>query len=417
MEELLIVARRVQARDAHVQWPEHELTVFGDYSKVALDHSYSATAPPQEDVIQCIEDSSEVVADRFTQSTPAKNLPPKNLSTLLCSPINVEVIDVEMTDNEPAAASIDASELDISDITFQCVEISTTSQAETTLTQDDGLMKESKYIVFDSCLMEIISMLKCVHSIRGKVCGKPLINVTRQIKGSNVKINAACRLNHRFSWSAQPMLGKRPAGNLLCVAASLFSGSSSRKLEAFFQFVGLHFISKALYYIYQRDYLFPAISDAWKIEQLSLASTFEGKRFRLAGDGQCDSPGFSAKCCTYHFQDMDSKKIVSLVVMQVTQCTSSVAMEKLGFIKSVEYLQSRGMHIDLIATDRHVSIGKTMREQFPHIKHQFDVWHLGKSINKKISAAGKKKVLKVFCSGHILSPTIFGGAQKLVRGQ
>ncbi|XP_069472905.1 uncharacterized protein [Ambystoma mexicanum] len=296
-----------------------------------------------------------------------------------------------MDDNETPSISLSIAEDDIRDCTFHVSDMSSTLQAEPAGMQSDSIRKEAKFIVFDSCLMDIIMMMKCGHWVGGEVCGEPLINVTRAIRGTNLKIHATCTQYHPFSWSAQPMLGQLPAGNLLCAAAALFSGSSFKKLQYFFQFVGIHFIAKTQFYKYQTDYLFPAISEAWRMEKMSMESTFAGKRFRLAGDGQCDSPGFSAKYCTYHFQDMESKKIVSSVVVQVSQSTSSVAMEKVGFVASLQELQSRGMVIDLIATDRHVSIAKTMREEYKNINHQFDVWHLAKTINKKLSAAGKKK--------------------------
>ena len=32
-----------------------------------------------------------------------------------------------------------------------------------------------------------------------------------------------------------------------------------------------------------------------------------------------------------------------------------------------------------------------MREEYSHVLHQFDIWHVGKSIKKKNSKLGKKK--------------------------
>lgn len=68
-------------------------------------------------------------------------------------------------------------------------------------------------------------------------------------------------------------------------------------------------------------------------------------------------------------------------------------MEKEGFIRCVnDIIHSFKLNIDTISTDRHPSIKKLMKsEEFNHIKHQFDPWHMAKSVLKKIMASAKKK--------------------------
>ena len=41
-------------------------------------------------------------------------------------------------------------------------------------------------------------------------------------------------------------------------------------------------------------------------------------------------------------------------------------------------------------TDRHTGIGSMMKDIFPGIFHAFDVWHMGKSLLKKLIACAKK---------------------------
>ena len=64
------------------------------------------------------------------------------------------------------------------------------------------------------------------------------------------------------------------------------------------------------------------------------------------------------------------------------------------FIKQLHllyYLQEAGIRIATLATDRHPQVTKTIRSLFPSISHQFDVWHLAKSITKKLNSASKTK--------------------------
>ena len=106
---------------------------------------------------------------------------------------------------------------------------------------------------------------------------------------------------------------------------------------------------------------------------------------RLAGDGRCDSPGFSAKYCTYSLLDIETQHIVMDVVIKVTETGSSSKMEVLGFRKCLLYLLDQGFIIEVLTTDRHVQIRSIMSKEYSQIQHQFDVWHLCKSIKKKLT--------------------------------
>ena len=69
-------------------------------------------------------------------------------------------------------------------------------------------------------------------------------------------------------------------------------------------------------------------------------------------------------------------------------------MEKEGFIRCVRHIEDGlGLDIRLISTDRHNQIKKLMStdERFTHIIHQFDPWHISKSISKKLCKIGKRK--------------------------
>ena len=47
--------------------------------------------------------------------------------------------------------------------------------------------------------------------------------------------------------------------------------------------------------------------------------------------------------------------------------------------------------IDTLTTDRHVQVRAFLKKECPQIVHQFDLWHFGKSLKKKLTAAAKKK--------------------------
>ena len=66
----------------------------------------------------------------------------------------------------------------------------------------------------------------------------------------------------------------------------------------------------------------------------------------LVGDGRCDSPGLSAKYCTYTFVEANTGKVVDAVVVPVTEVSSSNAMEKGGF-KRLVFFFCLVLHINI----------------------------------------------------------------------
>ena len=116
-----------------------------------------------------------------------------------------------------------------------------------------------------------------------------------------------------------------------------------------------------------------------------------GETLRLAGDGRCNNPGFSAKYCTYSLLDMDTDTIVTFVVVQVSETGSSAMMEAEAFRRCMTYLLDLGFTIQVLATDRHVQIRSIMSKEYSSTNHQFDVWHLSYNLKKKLAQKAKGK--------------------------
>lgn len=55
-------------------------------------------------------------------------------------------------------------------------------------------------------------------------------------------------------------------------------------------------------------------------------------------------------------------------------------MEKEGFIRSVDFIESKGLKIEKLVTDRHLQIQKHVRENMPNTTHNYDVWHVAKGM-------------------------------------
>lgn len=65
-------------------------------------------------------------------------------------------------------------------------------------------------------------------------------------------------------------------------------------------------------------------------------------------------------------------------------------MELKGAQDSFAFLKAAGLGIAVFISDRHRSIAKRIREQEPVTSHFFDIWHVAKSLTKKLLQAGKE---------------------------
>nr|XP_033487569.1 vomeronasal type-2 receptor 1-like [Epinephelus lanceolatus] len=100
---------------------------------------------------------------------------------------------------------------------------------------------------------------------------------------------------------------------------------------------------------------------------------------------------FSAKYNTYSFMEDTTKEIILFELVQVTKASSSAAMEPVGFRRWLDYLLEEGVEVEVVTTDRSPSIRKIMREDYPDIHHEFDIWHVVKGLMKKLLAVSNRK--------------------------
>ena len=109
----------------------------------------------------------------------------------------------------------------------------------------------------------------------------------------------------------------------------------------------------------------------------------QNKDIVLSGDGRCDSPGKSAKYCTYSLLDTDTGYILHCETIDKREVgLQSPNMEKEALVRSLQFLQSRICCIEII-TDASSSIRREMGEltvPFSCIHGYTDVYFQLKSI-------------------------------------
>ncbi|XP_066275661.1 uncharacterized protein [Branchiostoma lanceolatum] len=73
---------------------------------------------------------------------------------------------------------------------------------------------------------------------------------------------------------------------------------------------------------------------------------------------------------------------------QSNEVGGSYHMEQEGLRRSLANVENY-VDVGTLVTDRHLGINKMVREDYPHITHFFDIWHVAKSVKKKLQNLAK----------------------------
>ncbi|KAM8923998.1 uncharacterized protein RCH25_008751 [Pelodytes ibericus] len=257
----------------------------------------------------------------------------------------------------------------------------------------NDLAAERKFLVFESCLDQLLNKINtCSYN---ETCKAPITERGKKITGTLMTVHVLCENGHKhLLWRSQPMIGKSLLGNLLASAAVLFSGSHYTKVNEMFTILGMPFMSRSTYSMYQKKFIFPIVDLYYKRDRQATISSLKGKAICLSGDGRCDAPGSNAKLCTYTLFEESSQKVIECNTVRATASTSSGAMECKAFRRCMNQVLNDGLTVSIVATDRHTSIRRVMKKEFKKIRHQLDMWHYCQRLKKKLATVLKKKDCK-----------------------
>ncbi|XP_059389292.1 uncharacterized protein LOC132122840 isoform X2 [Carassius carassius] len=238
-----------------------------------------------------------------------------------------------------------------------------------------------KYIVYESCIMELFNVCP--------VCTRAC-DVRTQRLGTFLSVKQWCpRCTFTRHWSSQPVIGSVPSGNLHLSAAVYLSGASFIQIEKVFKAMKLQFFRYETFQRHARAFIEPAVIHHWKATQdVNLQSLSQEEKVIVGCDMRADSPGHSGKYGSYATMDLRTNTVVDIQLVQSNEVGGSCHMEK-GLKRSLALLESRGVNLDCIVTDRHQRVQKFLRER--NITHYYDVWHMAKGISKKLEAISKQK--------------------------
>ena len=85
----------------------------------------------------------------------------------------------------------------------------------------------------------------------------------------------------------------------------------------------------------------------------------------------------------------------NIIFMQSNETGSSNATELEGAKRCFNSLHLQNVRVDTFISDRHKSIAKWIRDCQKDTKHFFDIWHIARSITKKMLKAGREKGFQI----------------------
>ena len=175
------------------------------------------------------------------------------------------------------------------------------------------MVEERKFVCSIQLLLEIFQ----------ERCQTPgcteLQNVQHHCVGTVLIVKSSCPSGHTYIFSSSHKVNDIYVNNLQAAASVVFSGNHFAKIDRMANFLNLGFLSKSSYYRFHRLYLIPEINEWWIWMSSQLLHEFAGKDIVVGGDGQCDSPGFSAKNLCYFIMEVESNYCILLTLKSWTR--------------------------------------------------------------------------------------------------
>ena len=127
------------------------------------------------------------------------------------------------------------------------------------LEENEESCNESKSVVFDSCLKQLLQLCR--------ICGAIVKNAYLEEKGSLICVTTECKAGHTEPWFSQPFTKGMAAGNLICSGGILLTGDHFTRVSALMSACNIRFFEKGTFYYIQRKYLWPVVNNHYLVQQ------------------------------------------------------------------------------------------------------------------------------------------------------
>ena len=207
------------------------------------------------------------------------------------------------------------------------------------------LWKENDYIGELAMINEkkVLISVDLLKKLFQGVCGVNGCLLERKVEvtfcGTSATVIYECANDHRRQFCTSHKIRGLTANNIQVMSALLISGNNYSKIEKFCEFAGIHLLCKSTFTKVQSKNMVPVIEEWWKWLTDEIKTNMK-EPCKLVGDGQCDSPDFSAKYLSSYLQDIDTDLIVHAEVIDKRMTGgNSTAIEQEALNRSLQKLK------------------------------------------------------------------------------
>ena len=206
----------------------------------------------------------------------------------------------------------------------------------------------------------------CREMENDKICGS-VMTYNSSEKGAVSILSWSCPRGHTGIWRSSEVLKVAKNNNvyindILTPAAVVLSGNNYYKFANFCQAMNLQIPSGQSYLNSQKHFITPTVAEFWDQMTSETRKFLAEQDVCLLGDGRSDSPGHSAKYCTYVMMDSKTEVVVDMQIVDKRETKGvSTNMEVFAAEKLLVHLKDK-MHIAELVTDASTTVAKRVDE-------------------------------------------------------
>ena len=366
----------------------------------------SAFEPPPSPLPSIPPPSDGVTADAFTDN-PGPELAPSQVkscavqtSVMACPSCSSRMISDQVANNSVTSEQLDIllgpedispddnnlndPDYDVADDLGVRRETLQTNKTYSNPARNISTSSPVKRVIIDmDVLLTLLQSVKCW-------CGTTKLARNVSYRGARAIFECICYHGHTSQFTTSQVHKKVSELNVRLVTAASLTGLGYTKLSSFCELMSIPFLSERAFYELEERWVYSEVAQKWMKHRDGVVQLISKKgSIVLAGDASFDSPGYSAKNCCYIAMETETNLVIDFVLYQRGQFDGNLEYHSCKTLLEV-ITQEHKIEIGYFVTDQHSQIATLIEDDYPQIRHSFDIWHFGKCLRKRILKICKK---------------------------